>query len=58
VILMGPSVRHARHAQVMVAVWEVSLLLALPFLALFLAVDGAYWSANIIKVRCGVVRCR
>ncbi|GIL44220.1 hypothetical protein Vafri_1743, partial [Volvox africanus] len=35
---------------VMLAVWGVSLLLLLPFLLLFLIVEGAYWSANIIKV--------
>ncbi|GLI60245.1 hypothetical protein VaNZ11_002289 [Volvox africanus] len=37
-------------ALVMLAVWGVSLLLLLPFLLLFLVVEGAYWSANIIKV--------
>ncbi|KAG2483114.1 hypothetical protein HYH03_018004 [Edaphochlamys debaryana] len=38
---------------VMVTVWEASPLLVAAFLALFLAVEGAYWSANIVKVHEG-----
>lgn len=36
--------------QVMVCVWEVGVLLWLPFLAVFLSVELALWSANLIKV--------
>jgi hypothetical protein len=35
----------------MLTVWEVSLLLVVPFFGLFLVVEGALWSANIIKAR-------
>ncbi len=36
--------------QVMVCVWEVGVLLWLPFLAVFLTLELALWSANLIKV--------
>ncbi|KXZ55129.1 hypothetical protein GPECTOR_3g280 [Gonium pectorale] len=35
---------------VMLTVWEVSLLLLVPYAVVFLALEGAYWSANIVKV--------
>ena len=33
----------------MLTVWEASLLLVVPYFGLFLVVEGAFWSANIIK---------
>lgn len=35
----------------MLAVWQLSLLLVLPFAALFLLIEGAFVSANAVKVR-------
>ena len=34
---------------VMLIVWETPLLLVLPFTVFFLALEGVYFSANIIK---------
>ena len=36
---------------VMLAVWEVSLILVVPFAAVFLLIEGAFVSANLVKVR-------
>jgi hypothetical protein len=38
----------------MLSVWEVSLFLVVPFFGVFLLLEGAYWSANIIKVGAGM----
>lgn len=37
---------------VMLVVWEKPLLLVLPFSVFFFVLEGVYFSANIVKVRC------